>query len=106
MQAGKLNKRVTIQQKGAATNSWGEPLPDAWEEVAKVWARILHQSGMASIKADAQTSVVKASVRVRYRTDLLAGMRVLHGTTVYLVRAVLPDEVRREHVDLVCEQVT
>lgn len=106
MQAGKLNKRVTIQKLAAAENAWGEPQPEGWVEVGKAWASILHQSGLATIKADAQTSVVKASIRLRYRTDLKAGMRVLHGSTVYAVRAVLPDEVKREHVDLVCEVTT
>lgn len=106
LRAGDLRSRVTIQKKGAAANSWGEPLPEAWEDVAKVRASIKHLSGLAAIKADAQTSVVKVSIRLRYRTDVLAGMRVLHGTTVHLVRAVLPDEAKREHVDLVCEVVT
>lgn len=32
-------------------------------------------------------------------------MRVLHGETVYQIKAVLPDEARRDHVDLVCEVV-
>ena len=103
MQAGKLNKRVTIEKPADATNAWDERVPDQWVEVGKAWASILHQSGLATIKADAQTSVVKASIRLRYRTDLAAGMRVLHGSTVYAVHAVLPEEAKREHVDLVCE---
>ncbi|WP_442904903.1 phage head completion protein, partial [Gordonibacter sp.] len=38
-----------------------------------------------------------------YRTGLDAGMRVLHGAKVYAVKAVMPDEVRREFMDLACE---
>lgn len=103
MQAGKLNKRVTIQHLAPGEDAWGQPLPEGWVELGKAWASILHQSGLSTIKADAQTSVVKASIRLRYRTDLKAGMRVSHGLTVYAVRAVLPDEAKREYVDLVCE---
>lgn len=105
LRAGDLRSRVTIQKKGAAANSWGEPLPEAWEDVAKVWASIKHLSGLAAIKADAQTSVVKVSIRLRYRTDVLAGMRVLHNLKAYEIKAVMPDVGGRVFVDLVCEIV-
>lgn len=105
LDAGGLNRRITIQILGAATDSWGTPIPgvENWIDVGKVWANIDTLSGLGTIKADAQVSTVKASIRVRWRTDLAAGMRVLHGTTVYDVKAVLPDASGREHVDLVCE---
>jgi head-tail adaptor len=32
-------------------------------------------------------------------------MRVLHGSTAFDIKAVLPDETRKTHVDLVCEVV-
>ena len=105
MRAGGLNRHITIQRRGTATDSWGTPLPgvENWAEVGKAWASIKTLSGLGTIKADAQASTIKASIRVRWRTDLTAGMRVLHGTTVYDVRAVLPDVAGREYVDLVCE---
>ena len=61
---------------------------------------------MEAIKADAQISTVRASIRVRYRSGLAAGMRVVHGSTAYAVRAVLPDEADRQAVDLACEVVS
>ncbi|MDT0137716.1 phage head closure protein [Acidovorax sp. PRC11] len=105
MRAGDLNRRITIQRRGAATDAWGSPVPGSenWVEVAEAWASIKTLSGLGAIKADAQASTVKASIRVRWRTDVAAGMRVLHGGTVYDVQAVLPDAAGREHVDLVCE---
>lgn len=105
MRAGDLNRRITIQRRGEATDSWGSPVPGAenWLEVAQTRASIETLSGLGTIKADAQAATVKASIRVRWRTDLAAGMRVLHGGTVYDVKVVLPDVAGREHVDLVCE---
>lgn len=102
LKAGSLNHLVIIQRMGATTDALGQPIK-TWAEVARVWADIRHPSGLATIRGDMQTSVVKASIRVRYRTDVAAGMRVLHGAVVYSIKAVLPDEARREHVDLVCE---
>lgn len=101
MQAGKLNSRVTIQRPGTAQDGTGQPII-AWVDVATVWAHIVHKSGLEMIKADAPVSVVQASLRIRYRTDIDAGMRVVHGATVYDIRAVLPDAARRDFTDLVC----
>jgi SPP1 family predicted phage head-tail adaptor len=106
MQAGALRHRITIQKKGGGTNSWGEPDPDSWTDVVTVWANIRHQSGAESIKSDKPTSEVRASIRIRWRTGIDAGLRVVHGSKKYDIRAVLPDEVSRVHVDLVCELVS
>lgn len=103
MKAGPLNKRVTIQRLGEGQDEAGQ-LGPAWVDVGSpVWASILHQSGRETIKSDASTSIVRASIRVRYRADVDASMRVLHGAKIYAIKAVLPDEVRREYIDLVCE---
>lgn len=105
MRAGDLNRRITIQRRGEEKGAWGSPKPGPanWIDVATPWASIKTLSGLAAIKADAQASVAKVSIRVRWRTDLTAGMRVLHGGVVYDVQAVLPDVAGREYVDLVCE---
>lgn len=105
MRAGDLNRKITIQKKGAGEDEWGTPLPDAWDDVTKAWASIRNLSGLGAIKADAQAAVVKTSIRIRYRTDIAAGMRVLHGSTVYDIKAVLSDEAGRGFVDLVCEVI-
>lgn len=106
MEAGKLTRRVRIEAKGQGVDAWGQPLPDAWAPVCTVWASIKNLSGLGAIKADAQTSTVKTSIRIRWRTGVTAGMRVVHGATVYRVEAVLPDVQGREWVDLVCESVS
>lgn len=104
MQAGKLNHRVSLQQRVAGVDEIGQPV-GGWVEVAQVWANIALGSGLESVKADRETSVVRASIRIRWRTDVTAAMRVVHGATVYEVMAVKPDMARREYVDLVCEVV-
>lgn len=104
MQAGRLDSRVTIQAPGTTTDELGQPIP-GWTDVALVWASIRQLSGVEAIKADATVSTVKASIRIRYRTGMNAGMRVVHGLRVYNVEAVLPDVGGREFVDLVAEVV-
>lgn len=99
MQAGQLRDRITIQRKTGGTDDWRSPLPEGWEDLAQVCANVRHLSGTESIKAGADVSVVQASIRIRWRQDITAGMRVLHGAAVYDIDAVLPGP-KREYVDL------
>lgn len=103
IQAGKLTERVNIEHRTTAQDAIGQPV-ETWSLVAAVWATIKHPSGLSAIKSDADTSIVKASIRVRYMAGIDAGMRVMHGSDIYDIKAVLPNRVER-YVDLVCEVV-
>lgn len=102
--AGLLNCRVSIQQKTPGADELGQPLT-TWVELASAWADIRQAGGMESIKAGAQMSVSKASIRVRKRADVTSAMRVVHGSTTYEVLDVLQDEKSRQYTDLVCEVI-
>lgn len=102
MRAGVLNSLLTIQQNGTSVDELGQPI-EGWTDVAQVWGNVRHLRGVEAIKAGAVTSTVSASIRIRYRPDLNAGMRVLADGRTYEIKAVLPDMQRREYVDLVCE---
>ena len=104
MQAGRLSSRVTIQSPGTTTDELGQPIP-GWTDVATVWGDVRMKSGLEAIKAGASVSVVQASIRIRYRAGITAGMRVLVDSVAYNITAVQPDVGGREFVDLVCEVV-
>jgi len=104
MQAGRLNRRCTLQAPGTTQDELGQPIP-GWTDVATVWGDIRMKSGLESIKAGAPVSVVQASIRVRYRAGITAGMRVVHNLQAYNITAVMPDVGGREYVDLVAEVV-
>ena len=105
MQAGRLNRRVTLQSPSQSVDELGQPIP-GWTDVAVVWADIRMKSGLESIKAGAPVSVVQASIRVRYRAGITAGMRLTHNLQAFNIVAVMPDVGGREFVDLVAEVVT
>lgn len=105
MKAGILQHRVELQEQGGGTNDWGEPIPGDWITIARLWANIHHLSGSESIKAGADTSVVKASIRIRRNPAATAGCRILHEGKTYDIEAVLPD-CRRIITDLICKQIT
>ena len=102
--AGSFPHRVTIQRHTQEKDAWGTPIPgqDKWEDVAKCWANVRHLSGSETIKADADISTVRASVRIRWRTGIDAGMRLLHADQTYEIEAVLPGS-NRQNIDLACK---
>jgi SPP1 family predicted phage head-tail adaptor len=103
MSIGQLRHRITIQQLNAAQDALGQPVK-TWSNVAtSISADVSYLTGLQAIKADAMTSVTKATVRLRYR-PLNADMRVLHNNVILDVRSVLPD-ARKVYVNLVCEVV-
>lgn len=103
MDVALLNQRVTIQQRTTTQDAIGQPV-ETWATVATVWASVRHLSGIESIKASADVSVVKASIRIRYRTGVDAGMRVVAGSATYDIQSVMTSH-DRAFLDLPCLKV-
>lgn len=102
--AGKLNKKVIIQQQDNSVDAIGQPVAN-WIDVCNPWAEIRHPTGISAIKAGADVSIVQASIRIRFRVGLDESMRVVHGANIYDIKALLPD-ARAEYIDLVCQKVS
>lgn len=102
---GRLNRRCVIQTPSEIPDELGQPIP-GWTDLATVWADIRHRSGLEAIKAGAPVSTVQASIRIRYRSGVTAGMRVVHNLVPYDIVAVMPDASGREFVDLACQAVS
>ena len=105
MKIGSLNRQVTIQSPPTAEDALGQPT-GSWTTVATVWANVRLLNGLETIKGGAEASVAKASIRIRYRTDVTSAMRVVHGSTTYEIKAVLPDVAGKQYLDLACQVVT
>jgi SPP1 family predicted phage head-tail adaptor len=103
--AATLRHKISIQERQSGSDANGEPLAD-WVEVCAPYADILGTGGLEAIKGGAVTSIVKKSIRIRYRTNVTAGMRAVHGATIYNILAVNPDERGRVHTDLICETIS
>jgi SPP1 family predicted phage head-tail adaptor len=104
MRAGKLNSRVTIQQLSAGADALGQPV-QTWTDFSTVWGEIKFNSGMQTVRSDADISIIKASVRIRYATGITAGMRATAAGYVFHIKAVLPDISGKQYTDMVCEVV-
>ncbi|GGH62164.1 hypothetical protein GCM10010975_26580 [Comamonas phosphati] len=104
LSAGKLRHRIQMLQR-APGGGLGQP-STVWEPYGQpIWADIKFLSGSESIKAGQVASKATASIRMRWRTDLTADMRASGSGFIFEVKSVLPDMLRRQHVDLVCEVI-
>lgn len=101
---GRLNRQVSIMVQSTDVDAIGQPL-NTWTELRKAWADIRHPRGLEAIKADKPTSIVAASIRIRYSTSVTSAMRVHYGASVYEIEAVIHDEQGRQWSDLVCKLV-
>lgn len=105
MKIGQLRDQVAIQQQSTTQDAIGQPVL-TWTTLDTVWANVRYLNGVETIKADAATSVARASIRIRRRTDVTANMRVVLGSTTFQIVAVLPDEQHKDHLDLAVEVIS
>jgi SPP1 family predicted phage head-tail adaptor len=104
MNIGEYNRQVTIESLGTGCDEIGQP-SQVWTVFSYAWANIRFISGVEAVKGGAETSIAKASIRIRYRTNITEAMRVQYNGITYQIKAILPDEAKREYVDLACEVV-
>jgi len=102
MSIGQMNKRVTIRQRSASFDAIGQPV-DSWTDLVTLWADVRFLNGTESIKADKEVNAVKASCRIRRRTDITESMRVVYAGDTYNITAILPQDLVM--TDLVLERV-
>ncbi|MCC7006005.1 MAG: phage head closure protein [Ottowia sp.] len=99
--AANFSQRVRLQKQITTQNSLGESV-GTWINVALVWADIRYLNGKEYLAAQLEISKANISMRIRWRNDVNAAMRVLHGNHIYNIEVVLPDMQERMHLDLVC----
>jgi SPP1 family predicted phage head-tail adaptor len=82
VRAGSLRRRVTIQERSASFDTFGEPL-DTWTTFATVWAEIVDLSSTEIVRDGSFSAQITTTVTIRYRTGILSGMRVVDGTRTF-----------------------
>jgi SPP1 family predicted phage head-tail adaptor len=105
MRIGDFNRRATVQAPEPVKDEAGQPSTQWVDVVTSLPCNVLANTGRMQIAAGADVSRVQASIRIRWRTDITAAMRVVCGGTNFSIKAVLPDYAGRRYVDLVCEVI-
>ena len=100
MNSGKLNKQVAIYQladESPRVDDLGAP-SQSWALLATVWAAIEPISGREFWAQQQVQSEISARIRIRYRADVTAGMKVQYAGKKYHIKNVIDKE--EEHREL------
>jgi SPP1 family predicted phage head-tail adaptor len=107
--AGKRDRRITIQKPGTDLDSYGQVVADGWTDVATVWANIRPVSGREKLRAGAVESTLSHTVSVLYQSKLMPPLiadawRIKFGPRLFnIVSAYSPNE-SREDIIFSCEE--
>lgn len=99
-----LNHRIQILKRATGRDGAGQRI-EGWEVARTLWANVKFQTGAEVMRADADVSIVKCSIRIRARRDVDASMGARYLGVDYNIQAVLPDSADRDYMFLVCESV-
>ncbi len=79
---------------------------ETWVEVGEVWAEVAMPTGRVSPVAEQLQAVISAEIRIRPRSDIVAGWRLAEKRTgmTYLVEAPLLNN-ERDMLRLLCSSV-
>ncbi|MFO7905803.1 MAG: phage head closure protein [Pirellulaceae bacterium] len=108
MRAGRLNKRITLQQPVTTTDSFGGETT-TWQDVASRWAGIEPLRGKEYFEAQAAQSQIELRIVIRYDSALASldpTWRVQYGARVMEIESVINTGERNEQFELMCREQT
>lgn len=89
MQAGKLDRRVTIQTAVKTTDAAGQ-INKAYAGGISVWAGIKYDSGSYDIADQQDTTVSRAEITIRYLSTLTIDSRILFENRIWTIENIQP----------------
>lgn len=104
MQIGELDRRVTIENYSASTNTYGEQI-ESWSTYRTVWAKIDFNGGNVKDEFEKLTGIAKVVfVRNLDIANLTTKSRINYDSKTYYVQAVNEIEGREKFLELITEQ--
>lgn len=101
---GYFAHRVTLQERVVTADGLGGSAP-GWADRATLWSRVFPMTQAEAARADHLTSRITHEVSIRFREDIVPGMRFLHrGRVLAILSKLDPDESSRFLIVL-CEEV-
>lgn len=98
----KMNDRVTLLKRHVGTDASGRPVKD-WAPMVEIWANVRFPSGAEVLRGGAETSLVRASIRIRTRKDIDGDMRLRFKGVEYDIKSALPDSTNSDFMFVICE---
>lgn len=109
LDAGKLNKRITVLEFSETSDGAGGYLdtwPDTgWTEVLSRWARVEPLRGRGYFEAQQANSEVTHRVTVRYTSEILPEHTINYGGRRLDIQSLINVEERSEWLEIMCVEV-
>lgn len=103
MRAGRLRHRLTIQQRNETQGATGEVVL-TWTTYATVWGAVEPVSGRELLAGDRVAAEASVRVLVRYLSGVTTRHRVLFGSRLLEIVAVIDRDERHVELELLCNE--
>lgn len=104
MRAGRLDRRIVIQEKTADTSDPYGGVSYTWADVATVWAQLLEERTQEFLRGEIGTTRESArAFRIRWRPGVNVGQRVMYGGEPHDIESVA-EIGRRRGLELRCRR--
>jgi SPP1 family predicted phage head-tail adaptor len=103
MQAGRLNRKITIQKLTETKNTAGE-ITKTWANYATTWAEV-RQTGSREMRGMANATIASniTFFRIRYFNGITAKMRIKYEDEYYNILGPPKEYGRREGLEITAE---
>lgn len=105
--AGALRHRLVIQVEQPVSDGGGGQGADPWANpvtLATLWGAVEPLRGSERLRAMQIQDSLTHRVTLRYRAGITTSMRVVFGTRVFNIRAVINVGERNRVLELLCEE--
>jgi SPP1 family predicted phage head-tail adaptor len=94
MDPGRLDRRITILQRGSTSDDWNQSA-NSYTTLATVWAEVREQGATEREEVDQTVTVATKLFIIRYRADITTLHRITYNSDTYDITG-LAEVGRRE----------
>lgn len=88
MRAGKLDRRITIEQVSRVADGFGGAQTETWSTFVTVWAAVASMTASERFTSDQKYSSNVKTFTVRYVAGILPTMRILYESAYYRILGI------------------
>lgn len=102
MQSGRLRHPLDLERLESTQDPVTGAMTESWVKVAREWASVAGVNGREFIQSDATQAETTYRITIRYREEIDPTWRLVDGSIMYGIEAILPDNQKRQMV-LMCK---
>lgn len=98
-----MRLRVTIEQQQLVGDTGGG-YTRSWQSFASIWAHIAPVRGQERLSGLQLAGSITHRITLRYLSGVTPAMRLVYGSRLFNIRAVMNPDERKEYLVLLCEE--